>query len=163
MEVKQNGRGDVNHVLEGIFKHLTILSKLMEIDETDASYEQLRSQLPSSFRDNYSKLVRGRIGDRDIMKFSGHTSHMTLENYDSVLEEERHLEMSRLISNGGVAWQPTTRKRKASESSINMEASADSTSKPSTSSIFKVDTSAAYIAKPSTSKASTSSILMEFK
>ena len=64
MELKQNGRGDVNHVqaipdhvLEGIFKHLTILSKLMEIDETDASYEQLRSQLPSSFRDNYSKLV----------------------------------------------------------------------------------------------------------
>ena len=64
LELKQNGRGDVNHVqaipdhvLEGIFKHLTILTKLMEIDETDASYEQLRSQLPSSFRDNYSKLV----------------------------------------------------------------------------------------------------------
>ena len=135
-------------------KALPSLCEALELER--CTNQQLR---PSAIR----SLKRGRIGDRDIMKFSGHTSHMTLENYDSVLEEERHLEMSRLISNGGVAWQPTTRKRKASESSINMEASADSTSKPSTSSIFKVDTSAAYIAKPSTSKASTSSILMEFK
>ena len=64
LELKRNGKGDVrhvepipDHVLEGIFKLLSILSKLMEIDETNPSYEQLLSQLPSSYRENYSKLV----------------------------------------------------------------------------------------------------------
>ena len=339
MELKVNGRADVNHVkaipdsvLEGIFKCLSILTKLMGIDEKDPSYDQLVALLPSSFRENYSKLVlhgavfvfvyfvsfstifmedsvlhfqivsfqlcrrasegvafitkshlaiqtfeksgvrhfkkvlgessknhkidsenlknggtipfepnrfrfnprlffhsfmekndpdapylfshivkpskkftlrtnpkvwfsknkigknevatalpslstalgleystnqqlrpgavrslkRGKIGDRDIMKFTGHGAQATLENYDSILEEDRHLEMSRLISNGGVSWEPS-RKRKASESSISME-SAVSSSKVSVLSSNMEDTSVA-----STSKASVSSLNMEGK
>ena len=64
LELKRNGRGDVNHVppvpqsvMEKIFELLIVLTKLMQIDETDPSYQQLLNQLPSSYRENYNKLV----------------------------------------------------------------------------------------------------------
>ena len=66
-------------------------------------------------------MKRGGAEDREICKISGHKTSSTLQHYDSVLEEERHLELSRLISNGG-------RKRKPS-SSISMEEPKPSTSR----------------------------------
>lgn len=64
LELKRNGRGDKKHVppipdnvLAKIFEFLTVLTKLMEVDETDPSYEELIAKLPSSYRENYSKLV----------------------------------------------------------------------------------------------------------
>ena len=64
LELKQNGRGDVRHnqpipqpVREKIYRLLALLTKLMEKDETDPSYQSLVDQLPSSYRENYHKLV----------------------------------------------------------------------------------------------------------
>ena len=64
IELKQNGRGDVRHnqplpkpVREKIYHLLALLTKLMETDETDPSFQSLLDQLPSSYRENYHKLV----------------------------------------------------------------------------------------------------------
>ena len=99
-------------------------------------------------------MKRGGAEDREICKMSGHGTSTTLQHYDSVLEEERHLELSRLISNGG-------RKRKASSSIIMEEPKASTSSitieepKPSTSS-KALDLSTSMEDK--SPKASTSSI-----
>ena len=64
LELKKNGRGDVVHVppvpdsvMEKVFKLLIVLTKLMQIDDTDPTYQQLLNQLPLPYRRNYNKLV----------------------------------------------------------------------------------------------------------
>ena len=64
LELKQNGRGDVRHnqpipqpVREKIYRLLAILTKLMETNETDPAFQSLLDQLPSSYHENYHKLV----------------------------------------------------------------------------------------------------------
>ena len=64
LELKQEGLGDPKHVqpvpistLEKLFELLKTLTRLMEIDETDPDYHVHLERLPSSYRENYNKLV----------------------------------------------------------------------------------------------------------
>ena len=64
LELKRNGRGDVQHnlpipdsVMDKIYKLLVTLTKLMETDESCPSFEATLQELPSDYQNGYHKLV----------------------------------------------------------------------------------------------------------